>query len=1112
MSRSRQKEMNFGLSSLFTLTLILSILCHAYLPSYAQNASSSPRETLIEDIEADVARRLEAGGDLLSPDQIKELYLTDAEAAGLTYRELVALYEQEYVEQKAAKKPSPWQQFQPGVGWLVGLASLGALAYTTLLKKWIETQLKTINDWIYRKGAGTRLFRSLALRKYRAALVANNQTLPMPFIKNHEPLQMQDVYVPLKVSAPRDEQQRIAANTDIPKQKQIDAYQAVTDYRRLMVIGAPGSGKSILLKYLAWASGLGQLTTLKDQPTVVLLELYRLSDSELNEEKLIQAIVDALDRNDFPNAQNFVRNGLKEGIFLLLLDGLDEVNSEVRTHVVSVLRDLLKGKWKQCRAVITCRTAVYEGEFSDVAERKLEVVEFTDQQMRRFLKAWEPDMVRARKSVNQMMATLRERPLILELARNPLLLTLVAYLYIEPAFVLPRSRAEFYKESVSILLEQRKFKGDDDYQYNRYEANEKHRVLQHLALYAQDNSAQLKDRRSIQAAIIREQIKAVLPGLDIKEEETKDILEEIVERSGLLMKIDGGDRYLFPHLTLQEYFAATALKEQEQALIQRFTADTKAWREVVKLWCSLANESTAFVRTIYNKDPLTGFECLAEARQVDPELAQSIIDHFKPQLDTPQTDDILTRAFGSVAANDRGRGKALFSFLEQTLLDPQSPPLRQTAAAYALSKTNLSKAAEVLTGWYGNNDPIIKMGDLAVPSLSILAAQGALQPLADLCTIGTPNATTALVPLLWSEKVSVSQRAAWYLGGLLSQAGIEEELNEYELSAYQKQSETLSWIWQPLNKTSNRADTSSIEVITGRIAYLLQQNNTESIIKSVAQQVSRLEPRLVIPLCTLQLQPAPLPKSLPTQTESLLEQTDNSSPVETACSLIVKGALSQQPESKTQWVRLLSTLPPKVQLDLLSRLIQHEHPTRNHWRTLDQVVNYNLRESWHYRTVLTIAALLSIVAIAQICFTAFVNAESVLVWFSVGPVILITVIFWATVRRGVESPLEPSLFWELGPWGVPNFAYQLTQLLQKKIVWSGVEPLFKSVTDSRTSDITFAVAFVSAFAVAFAGAGAGAFAGAFAGAGAVAFAVAGAGAFAVAVAVALAVAVAFAVA
>ena len=922
------------LSSLFALTLAACIFCGLYSPSYSQSPATAQYKSLVEKVQEDVAQQLEIDEEVPTDAEIEKLYWEDAEAAGLTYRELITLYKKEYAEQKAAQKPSLLEQLIPRISVLLGLPSLVGLVYITLLKKWIEARIKSIGDWAYRQGAGTRLFRNIALRKYRAALVANNEKLPMPFLKNRDPLKMEDVYVPLKVSESQQDSayQPANASTMASKQQNIDANRAVTDYRRLMVIGEPGSGKSILLKYLAWAYGLDKLTALEDRPVVVLLELYRLSDPALNEAKLIAAITEAFGRNDFPNAQNFVRTGLEKGIFLLLLDGLDEVNSDVRSHVVGVIRDLLKGKWKKCRVVITCRTAVYEGEFSDIAERKLEVIEFTDQQMRQFLKAWEPEMVQARKSVNQMMAALRERPLILKLARNPLLLTLIAYLYTEPAFVLPRSRAEFYEKSTGILLEQREYKGDDEYKHNRYEANEKRRVLQHLALYAQDQnsalSSEIQDRRSIKAEIIRAQVKVVLPSLDISEGETKDILDEIVERSGLFTKIDGGERYVFPHLTIQEYFAATALKDEETQLVDRFVADPAAWREVVKLWCSLANESTSLVSSIYQRDAITGFECLAEARQVDQSLANQIIERFKPELEQPQNDETLARAFGSVAANSRSRGKSVFEFLEQTLLDPQTSETHQATVADALSRTNLPKAAAVLTQWYGDSKPIVRMGDLVVTTLAELAQQGNLQAIDDLNSIGTPDAAMALVPLLWNQPEAVLSRtsAAWYLGGLLTQADVEDSLRTYELASEQRQSERLDWVWQPFEETSN----ASLTVIAGRIAHLLQHN----LLSDHIQQLSPyIDPRLVIPLCTFQLSPALPIKKLPPETETLLEQTNNSSQTKTQCLNIIHKVLGKQRISttKTQWFQLLSALAPQIQLDLLYRLAEQDKPTRSHW-------------------------------------------------------------------------------------------------------------------------------------------------------------------------------------
>lgn len=1093
MNRSDRNK----LSGLFALSLTLSIIFGVYQPLYSQ--TPSPRDALTEEIREDVVRHIEIRNAPLDHPSIKELYFEKAQAAGLTYEQLIDLYEQEYVEQKQAQKPGPWEQFKPNISWLISIVSMAVLAYVTILKSWIEARIASVNNWLYGQFSGTPLFRNIALRKYRAALVQNYEQLQMPFLKNRDPLKMEDVYVPLKVSmGAKEDRENDTART--PKHEQIEAYRAIANHRRLMVTGEPGSGKSVLLKYLSWSYGLGKLEGLTERPIVVLLELYRLSDGKLNEAKLIEALVKTFDRNQFPNAQQFVLQGLKNGLFLLLLDGLDEVSSDVRGHVVGVIRDLLR-KYDRCRVVITCRTAVYEDEFSDIVERKLEVVEFTDLQMQRFLKAWDTEMLQARKSISQMMAALRERPLIMKLARNPLLLTLIAYLYTEPAFVLPRSRAEFYTKSTGILLEQRGYKGDADYKHNRYEANEKRRVLQHLALYAQDNSSNLKDRRSVKADVIREQVKAVLPDLDIPLDQAKDILEEIVERSGLFMKIDGGERYIFPHLTIQEYFSAAALEGQDTKLIKRFEADPTAWREVIKLWCSLANESTAVVRAVYERDAITGFECLAEAGRVDPALASHIIERFKPQLDQPQVDETLTQAFGTVAANERTRGQDVFNFLVTTLDDFSVSSQRRTAAADALSRTNLPKAAAALINWYVDRASIIRMGDLAVPKLAALAEQGKLDVQEDLYFIGTPDAAASLVSLLWHNNETVASRAAWLLGGLLSQTEIEQSLNDYPLTPQQQQSERLDWIWQPFNVLAN----SSLPDITGRIAYWLQ-------ITSWSGQINppKLDPRLVVPLCAIQMQVTSLPKKLPGAVSSLLEQTDGSSEIDKLFSDVSKKLLENSSSSEQQWMQLLRTLSPSVELDLLSRLINQRQPNRRSWQYLFQTVDYELRTGWHYRTVLILSGILSAIATVQIGFLRAANPDNLFLICSSVVGIPVSVVFWLALKRGDDTAFPPNLFWQMGVWGIPTYIDQCAQLLRKGITWSFVGTLYETIIDDRT--LNTALVGIVAFAFAFALTGPGPFVGPFAAAVAFIFFAAGSDSFAVAVAVIFAVVIAVAVA
>ncbi|MEL7409575.1 MAG: hypothetical protein AAFN00_21955 [Cyanobacteria bacterium J06558_2] len=345
----------------------------------------------------------------------------------------------------------------------------------------------------------------------------------------------------------------------------------------------------------------------------------------------------------------------------------------------------------------------------------------------------------------------------MSLARNPLLLTIIAYLYCDTAFVLPDSRSEFYRKSTDVLLELR----DEERNIaSLYRANEKRRVLQKLALYAQDSRIQGRQyQRDIDYRTVLAQVNEMLVALNLNpEQDTKKILQEIVERSGLLIKIDSGDRYQFALLSIQEFFAAEALKDSWRDLIVRYVDDSNAWRETIKLWCGLAGNSTELIRAIYDEDALLAFECLADAQEVDQDLSANIIDQFKNQLGRSD-DDNLAKAFGAVAASSRLRGRTVFSFLEETLANSDDQ-YRRSAAAHALALTNLPMSTNTLAKYYGKRpevrDPLISMGDLAVPVLASLAREGFIEALDDLNEIGTPPAKKLLETSLF--KVATEKR------------------------------------------------------------------------------------------------------------------------------------------------------------------------------------------------------------------------------------------------------------------------------------------------------------------------------------------------------------------
>jgi hypothetical protein len=899
----------------------------------AQTPTPDPQAALIQEIKAQAARHVKIN----SPPQtqlIIDLYRN--KSVGLTPLQISELYEEEYVRQKELQKPGPFEQLRPHLGWIVAALLALLLIFYKVIEKWVTTIFEAGGKLVYKKLAGNRRLRRFALRHYQRMVVRKYENIKIAF--SERPLKMRDVYVPLRVRGRNSKDQ-------------VEAYRAIADNNRLMIVGSPGSGKSMLLKYFAFTYADRRMSELQNQPVPILFELHNLNEKpELSVE---QHLIEEMERYEFPSADSFVKHNLQSGSIMLLLDGLDEVNSNERIAAVKKIRELLEQR-KECRAIITCRNAVYNEEFADIVDQTLEVDEFSDQQIRRFLRPWGKYMPVGR-SIEHLMQTLQDRPRIMALARNPLMLTIIAYLYTDTPIVLPHSRAEFYRQSTDFLL------GKLHQEYNHYEARDKQVVLEHLAFYFQDSARQRQqDRRSVDYETVMNQVKLVLPKLNLNpEDDVRPLLKEIVQRSDLLRAIDNNERYQFAHLTLQEYFAAERLLDDAQGLFDRFVADPDTWRETVKLWCGLGTDSTWLIRQIYDKDPVTAFECLADAKQVDQEFAEEVIGRFKASFNTPDGKrETIIKAFGSVAADLRPRGKEVFNFLATTIDAGQGE--EQKAAAAALSLTNLPVAAQKLIAHYDKfpevSAALVRMGDLAVPSLKEMALSGNVAALHDLFTIGTPQAALALVPLLWGNNIDFAVEAAHRLGRLLSQPNIEDSLHEYNPTAKELNATSLKWVWEPFEVPPG----SSLPIIAGRIAFFISNWPQE-----VSDASLPIDSRIIIPLLIDQMSNNNLPTrkiermkaifDFKRHLKTLDEQWPNQMvPVEEFYALIdmltvVRG------ERLERLIRLIAQ--PKLKQLLVRWGSSDNSPTVDDWRNLSAPVSYRFSNSLHCRAILVIFTL-----------------------------------------------------------------------------------------------------------------------------------------------------------
>jgi HEAT repeat protein len=220
------------------------------------------------------------------------------------------------------------------------------------------------------------------------------------------------------------------------------------------------------------------------------------------------------------------------------------------------------------------------------------------------------------------------------------------------------------------------------------------------------------------------------------------------------------------------------------------------------------------------------FEALADAGKLEPSLAERLIQDFEDRLRAGNCDEDSLRAFAAVAADQRPRGRVVFAFLQQELASDDNEQAR-TAAAQALSLSNLPQAAEVLGEHYDKSadlrSALLRMGELAVPVLATRANNGDRDAIADLADIGTPAAARALVPLLWSDPGPVSLATAFNLMGIFADHEVEQALRDFPLSAQQCEAEWLDWVWEPFGEPEG----SALPVIAGRIGWVIRETDKQ---------------------------------------------------------------------------------------------------------------------------------------------------------------------------------------------------------------------------------------------------------------------------------------------
>ncbi|MGJ3245132.1 MAG: GUN4 domain-containing protein [Elainellaceae cyanobacterium] len=499
-------------------------------------------------------------------------------------------------------------------------------------------------------------------RQYLEALKTECYNLPVEgFGRYSPPLVLQKIYVPLRIKADSFKRGTNAGRADtnlkiwqlLPQAHHADRS---FPYRLLAIIADPGYGKTTLIRFLTLSyanqsyieHGVKELLPIR----LLFRDFYGdiQSKTQPTLPQLIVKQVQQLPRcQELRTSEPWLKDQLMQGKCLVMLDGLDEV-PDARRELLSRWANWQMQTYPS-QFILTSRPHGYDGDLFDGVQ-PIDILDFTNDQKRTFIDQWyefrtwetwrlhwetsqrQPEAQRlsreqaeaqsaaeATKAADDLSQQLFREAHLVELAKNPLLLTIIAVVH-EAYGSLPTRRVWLYERIFNLLLEDRPNFRDTRLTLARAEENQKilqaiaaRLVTQNITKFTPKQGSTWIEKR-LSAYCIAEQLSP------------QQFLQEIQQISGLLA---GGEGYLyeFTHKTFQEYLTAVELtqhpKGQQIALKQFENSD---WKEVIPFYAALTDAKPFVMRALEHADN----EYLLDLAQRLIDENQQISDELKHQL------------------------------------------------------------------------------------------------------------------------------------------------------------------------------------------------------------------------------------------------------------------------------------------------------------------------------------------------------------------------------------------------------------------------------------------------------------------------------------------------